>query len=154
MKQNTVIFDVDGLISYPDFADQIVSPLEEKGVNIVFWVFNSEISVGERLREIGLEKYAVKGRCIGSESLASIDDALYLYRTQGDIAPIVKRMSLAGLSTDNENLQRFLQECNNYVVANKWGVRCKFPPLLGDDNYLLVESDSAMYIPSTNRVSS
>lgn len=54
MKKNIIIFDVDGLITYPNFAKRIVRPLQKDGKPFLFWTFNTKAYTEMKLKEIGL----------------------------------------------------------------------------------------------------
>lgn len=51
----------------------------------------------------------------------------------------------SGIRSDEEGAKRFVEKYTEYkvVASNTY----KYPPLLGEDNYLLIESDGAIYNP-------
>ncbi len=144
MNENTVVFDIEGLVTYPNFAERIIRPVREQGFGIKFWTFASS-DRGERLlRENDLGEYAGVDSMISynkwsdiRQSYTATRDRRIINLDKESLAKAVKRL---GLATDEESIERFVEKLKMYERVRQWP-SCKFPPILGDGNYLLVESD-------------
>ena len=139
---STILFDIEGLVTYPGFEAEVIRPLEEEGTNIKFWTFSSRKYGYNRLIENGLARYAVPGKCIGDE--------LYRSAKPSSVLSLIKALEMTGLPADEESVKRVRRQLEAYNLSrSSLGIRveCKYPPLIGDDNFLLFESDSSLFDP-------
>lgn len=161
MISRTIIFDIDGLVAYPDFNRGVVRPMEKTGVGIKFWTFSPERTGMDRLRKYGLGGYANPNSLIGenfyrselANTIAYYDLDKRANRLPGRETEYLMKMSYflarLGLPNQESDIQRAIQKHIEYEeLTRKLGIAvgCKYPPLLGDGNYLLVESDCSEYI--------
>lgn len=153
MKQNVLVLDFDGLVSYPGFGDRVLKPLIEQRRPFWFWTYNHRENVKPVLVRMGFPDLAQDRRIIDQEIFASWDSRIQrIIDRHGLIDEREKKserwilgkiLEISGIQADEDGLKRFIEKFQDYdaVAAQPY----KYPPLLGDDNYLLVESDSAGY---------
>ena len=159
MKQNVIVLDFDGLLTYPGFGDRILKPLIDQEREFWFWTLNHRGSVEKTLGKMGFADNAQNQRIIDWEAfnlwisrMIRINEML----ESGDepdreLGSSILRGFLndSGIRSDEEGARRFAEKYKEYRgLTDK---HYKYPPLLGEDNYLLVESDRASYDP-LNRV--
>lgn len=138
---NTVIFDIEGVITYPGFIEKVIQPLQETDKKIMFWTRIPQEAGKKRLREAGLGAFATNNLCLGTDVLFDIQSDSKAFAL-GEENNLVTSMSRIGLPTNDVELKRVINASKKWGDAmGKIGYSVKFPPLLGDDPYLLVESD-------------
>lgn len=138
---NNIIFDVEGIVSYPNFESKIIQPLEEQGTNILFWTYSPQLNGFNKLRQFGLSRYAEPGKCIGDEIYGALSKKV----EDTDLATVLQQV---GLPYNDISLDRLRKRYGEYEALRKElhiHVGCKYPPLLGNDSYLLFESDCSLY---------
>ncbi len=159
MKQNVVVLDFDGLLAYPGFRTKVLDPLIEQGKPFLFWTFSFDEFVRGELKKMGLEGLASEVKIVDNALFGEWNlRAEYLIGKHGEIdenEARTERLRLTwsldriGIPSDEDGVKVFLNRYREYDTATTR--RNKYPPLLGEDNYLLIESDSARYDP-INRV--
>jgi hypothetical protein len=153
--QNTVVLDIDGLISYPDFVDKIITPLEEKGTDIRFWSWHPNPEL--ELEKNGLSRYT-NGTITyydWSHLPKTLDELLRKNPNDDEIAHELEGYSLAfryKTNTDTTTVIKGIKDWHALIrkIDGEHGYiedpRFKYPPLLGKDNpLLLIESDATKY---------
>ncbi len=155
MKQNVIVLDFDGFLSYPGFGDRILKPLIDQQREFWFWTHNLRESVTHALEKMGFAALAQDVKIIDREIftlwITRIEGIASMLGSENDqekqLGGEVLRdlLRYSGVRSDEEGTKRFVEKYTEYkaVASNTY----KYPPLLGEDNYLLIESDGAMYDP-------
>ena len=155
MKQNVAVLDFDGLLTYPGFGDRILKPLINQERQFWFWTHNLRDSVTHALEKMGFARLAQDARIIDREIfslwITRIEGIAGMLRSENDqekeLGGEVLRdlLRYSGIRSDEDGAKRFIEKYREYraVTSNTY----KYPPLLGEDNYLLIESDGTRYDP-------
>src|SRR3989344_2459602 len=78
MKQNVIVLDFDGLLTYPGFGDRILKPLIDQEREFWFWTHNLRDSVTHALEKMGFAMLAQYPRIIDREIFS-----LWITRIEG-----------------------------------------------------------------------
>lgn len=147
MKQNVIVLDFDGLFSYPDFKTRVLEPLVEQEREFAIWTFNYEENVRLKLERMGLPDLTRHARIIDAYRYewlrTSLGEVLDGFRPMNDGRFIQNLLLDSEILPTEETVVRALEHYQA-ILAFEAGERFyKYPPFLGDNNYLLVESDRA-----------
>lgn len=144
----TIFFDVHGLVNYPGFANMVVKPLRRAGKDVRFWTYDLEEVAFEKLKENGLGGFAHRSLVISSGALDENYDLHNLVRLvkEGRLNTLLfsnfkLRLNRMGLKDDQESIERVVNIGGQLL---EYSLSWKYPPLFGEGNYLLVESDCSV----------
>lgn len=145
MDNLNVILDVEGLVTYPHFESDIIVPLEQRGVNIRFWSLAPKDRVSQLLTLMDLDRYI--GTSINQDDTTSLYDQIgsslgekkFQYYRPG-LESWFTRIN-PGVHYDDAYMAHYAEKF--FHVRGNIGINIKYPPLLGEGSYLLVESDNA-----------
>ncbi len=147
MKKNVVVLDFDGLFSYPDFRGRFLEPLLEQNRDVVIWTFNLEERIRDKLEKMEMPDYARSARVIDSYRYQwlkeSLRDVLNGSRSADNGEFIKNLLQDPDMPSTGETVSRALEHYGALIALESGGRAYKYPPFLGEDNYLLVESDRA-----------
>lgn len=155
-KKSQILIDIDGIVSYPNLGKVVLEPLKNKGADMMFYTFMSSAQGIDQLQTYNLDQYISRG--YGMKDLDLSADTLKLIAGH-DSAYLKQVYDIPDewiLNAKRKNhVKRFMSyfqvtdyTVNEYsVLMQKWASETfngkKFPPLLGKNNYLFIESDNA-----------
>lgn len=139
----TFLFDIDGLVDYPGFAEQVVYPLMEDHAPIKFFTYLPESRAKIVLAEHGLDDF--EHNIVGLEFLRDIDYAFRQWQRTGNTEQMNRHMKASLI--DDYSLEEYLQLVEPWQQYGEKNGFMKFPPLLGKNPFILVESDNGVPTP-------
>jgi hypothetical protein len=130
-----IIFDRQGLIEYPGLEEKLLKPLTEKGKTLGMWTLEGRGWAQDDIDKLGLGNYF--SFLVGKQDIRGIKQSVE--KSDQDLLDEVRTRIGIQTSLTLEQTANLWKKWMNYAKTDE--TRCKYPPILGLPNAVVIDSD-------------